>query len=285
MRTLGAGPRGKLWTAIAAIAVGLVIAANGANATPPAGKGKPPVAANLARLLEEISLAAPADRGGAADAFVTAALGAGMDAVIDAALPALDDYRDEQRYYALVGLGAAGLASMENGEELSEIAFVLVSGLADGEATVRAAAAATLAAIQPAPPEWAADPLIELLGDPNPRVASAAMRALERMPANDAGFNAAYSAFDGDNSANRSRAARLLGAYGAQGADIKPAWVLAAGLGDPDAAVRWQTATALGDMGGAAIVAVRGLRAVSRDKAEDPMVRRAAKTALNSILD
>ncbi|MCK5622346.1 MAG: hypothetical protein KAJ11_08660, partial [Alphaproteobacteria bacterium] len=76
MRTLGAGPRGKLWTAMAAAAVGLVIAANGANATPPAGKGKPAVAATLARLLEEISLAAPADRGGAADAFVTAALGA-----------------------------------------------------------------------------------------------------------------------------------------------------------------------------------------------------------------
>ncbi|MEN8197422.1 MAG: hypothetical protein ABFS30_13065, partial [Pseudomonadota bacterium] len=78
---------------------------------------------------------------------------------------------------------------------------------------------------------------------------------------------------------------RLLGAYGAQGGDIKPAWVLAAGLGDPDVTVRWQTATGLGDMGRAAIVAVRSLRAVSNDKAEDPMVRRAARTAVNSILD
>ncbi|MEN8196440.1 MAG: HEAT repeat domain-containing protein, partial [Pseudomonadota bacterium] len=200
---------------MAAAAVGLIIAAGGANAAPPSGNGKPAAppakATNLARLLEEISLAAPADRRGAADAFVSAALGAKMDAVIDAALPALDDYRDEQRYYALVGLGAAGLASMENGEKMLEIAFVLVAGLADREASVRAAAAATLALIQPAPPEWAVAALIELLGDPNPRVASAAMRALERMPANDAGFEAAYSAFDGDNSANRSRAARLLG--------------------------------------------------------------------------
>jgi HEAT repeat protein len=89
---------------------------------------------------------------------------------------------------------------------------------------VRAAAAATFAAIQPAPPEWATAPLIELLGDPNPRVASAAMRALERMPASEAGLDAAYNTFYGDNSANRYRAARLLGTYGAQAGDIKPAW-------------------------------------------------------------
>jgi hypothetical protein len=37
--------------------------------------------------------------------------------------------------------------------------------------------------------------------------------------------------------------------------------------------VRWQTATALGDIGTAAFVALRGLRAVSNDKTEDPMVR------------
>lgn len=284
MKTIGAGPKGKLWTAMAAAAVSLVFAASGANAAPPAGKGNSTEPTNLARLLEEISMAAPEDRSGAADVFVIAAMGAEMDAVIDVALPALDDYRDEQRYYALVGLGAAGMASMENSEKLSEMAFVLVDSLADGNAPVRAAAAATLAAIQPAPPEWAADPLTERLDDPNPRVASAAMHALERMPANNAGLDAAYWTFDGDNPANRSRAARLLGAYGAQSDDIMPAWVLTTGLSDPDTAVRWQTATALGNMGRAAVVAVRGLRAVSRDKTEDPEVRRAAATSLNSIL-
>lgn len=281
MRTFGTGPRAMILTAMAAAAVGLGIAAGSAGATPPPGKGKP---AELVSLLENISLAGPDGRRDAADVFVSAAMGADMDEVIAASSPALDDPRAEQRYYALVGLGAAGLASIENGERLSDAAYSLVYSLADEDPAVRAAAAASLSAVQPAPPEWAATSLIDLLDDPDPRAAAAAMRALELINANAAGLDAAYAAFDSDNSATRSRAARLVGAYGAQTGDADAVWELVVALGDPDAAVRWQVATALGEIGDKALIAVRDLWTVSRDRTEDPAVRRAAATSLNSIL-
>jgi len=281
MRTFGAGPKARFLTVAVAAAMGLGIAASSADASPPAGNGKP---TTLTALLEDVSLVAPEQRRNAADAFVVATIGANMEDVIATATPALDDLRAEQRYYALVGLGAAGLASTENGEYLMDIAYTLVYSLADEDATVRTAAAATLSAIQPAPPEWAADSLINLLDDPEPRVASAAMRALERIAANAAGLDAAYSVFASSNPGNRSRAARLVGAYGAETDDVDATWELVVALRDPDAGVRWQAASALGDMGKTALVAIRDLWAVSRDSTEQPAVRRAAATSINSIL-
>ena len=283
MTTRGAGNKAKLCCAIAAAAIGLGVAAGGAYAKPPAagGVGNPN---DLAAMLEWISTAPETGRREAADAFVTATVGADMVDVVAAVLPALGDYREEQRYYALTGLGAAGLASIENGEGLFDVAQALVDSLADDSASVRTAAAATLAAIQPNPPDWAAGPLTDLLDDPEPRVVSAAMRALERLSANYAGLDPVYEALDGDNAGNRSRAARVIGAQGASTGDPTSAWMLAGALGDPDAGVRWQTATALGGLGDAGMIGVRNLKAVSHDPAENPGVRRTAETAINTIL-
>jgi len=289
MRFFGIGDR--VPDALLVVVLGLGLATGTADAKSPHEDGGIPIettatAADLAGLLAEISLTTvPADRRSAADAFIGAAMAANMDTVIGATLPALADHRDEQRYFALVGLGAAAMASNENGEELSDLAYVLAASLADTEAQVREAAAATLAAIQPAPPIWMADALVQLLSDPDRRVASAAARVLERMPANKSGYEAAYLALDAEDPASRSRATRLLGAYGGQSGDITPAWIITPGLDDPEAAVRWQTAAALGDMGDTSVVAVRSLWAVSRDETETPAIRRAAATAINSVLD
>lgn len=287
MRTSGSVHKGTFRYAILAAAVGLGVAVGGANAMPPAAgnasanKGKP---FDLAALLEEISTAPEADRRGAADVFVTAAAGAEMADAIAAIVPALDDFRVEQRYYAFIGLGAAGSASAGNGEELSDVAPALVKGLTDRDASVREAAASALATIRPSPPDWAAGPLIELLDDPETRVTSAAMRALERLPANYVGLDAVHAVLDGDNPANRGRAVRVLGAQGARTGSMGAAWALAGALHDEDASVRWQAATALGGLGDTGAVGLRDLRAVERNKAEDPAVRRAAATAINTIV-
>ncbi len=289
MRTRSVGHKGKLRHAVIAVALGLGVAVGGAQAKPPSAgnsagnKGAP---ADLAALLEEISMTPEASRRQAADAFVTAAVGAEMADVMAAAVPALDDSRADQRYYALTGLGAAGLASTGNGEELSNAAQALVDGLSDQDASVRVAAAAALAAIQPGPPDWAAGPLTDLLDDPEPRVASAAMRALERLSASYVGLDAVYAALDSENPADRSRAVRVLGALAVDGAgETGSAWALAGALRDPDANVRWQAATALGGLGGAGVVGLRDLHAVSRNRTEDPAVRRAAAMAIDGILN
>lgn len=289
MRTRSVRHKGTIRHAVIAAAVGLGVAVGGAQAKPPSAgnpagnKGGPD---GLAAMLEEISTAPEASRRQAADAFVTAATGAEMADVMAAAVPALGDSRADQRYYALTGLGAAALASVGNGEELSNAAQALVAGLSDQDASVRVAAAAALAAIQPGPPDWAAGPLIDLLDDPEPRVASAAMRALERLSASYVGHDAVYAALDSENPADRSRAVRVLGALAVDGAgDTDSAWALAGALRDPDANVRWQAATALGGLGGAGVIGLRELHAVSRSRTEDPAVRRAAATAINTILD
>ncbi len=289
MRTRSVRHKGTIRHAVIAAAVGLVVAVGGAQAKPPSAgnpAGNKGALVDLAALLEEISMVPEASRRQAADAFITAAIGAEMGDVMAATVPALGDSRAEQRYYALTGLGAAGLASTGNGEELSNVAQAMVNGLSDQDASVRAAAAAALAAIQPGPPDWAAGPLIDLLADPEPRVASAAMRALERLSASYVGLDAVYAALDGESPADRSRAARALGALAAAGAgDTDSAWALAGALRDPDANVRWQAATALGGLGDDGIIGLRELRAVSRSRSEDPAVRRAAETAINTILD
>jgi HEAT repeat protein len=280
--------RGTMRFALLAAALSLGMAFGSANAkSSMAGgaglnKGR---AMNLAAMLEDISTVPEDERRGAADAFVGAAVGAGMRDLIVAVLPALEDDREEQRYYALVGLGAAALASRENGEELGDIAQALVNRLYDDHASVRETAAATLAAIQPATPDWAAGPLTDLLDDTEPRVVSAAMRALERLTANYLGLDAMQAMMDNGDAARRSRAIRVLGSQAADTTEVEVHWMLVWALQDPDAGVRWQAATAMGSLGNVGEFALQDLHAMSKSRAETPENRRAAATAFNTILD
>lgn len=278
--------RTKIRQALLAATVGLVVAIGGAEAKAPASPGANGQGANtdkLAALLAEISSPDQSDRAAAADAFVAAAIGADVTDVVAATSSALTDSRPEQRYYALVGLGAAGVASSENGENLADAVFQIVAMLTDEDPAVREAAAATLAAIQPGPPTWAAAPLTDLLDDPEPRVASAAMRALERVSAMHEGMDTVQAAMDEDKAPRRSRAVRVIGAQGGNGDAWLTAWLLRGALRDPDKSVRWQAATALGSLEQAGIFALRDLRRIKRNGREDPAVRRAAAIAIATI--
>ena len=274
--------------AVLTAALGLGMAFGGAEAKSPANggaggnNGRP---GHLAALLEEISVSPDSDRTSAADAFVAAAAGSNIEDVIDVALPVLEDEREEQRYYALVGLGAAALSSTENGEKLGDVALALVTRLYDDQASVREAAAATMAAVHPAPPDRTGGPLTDLLDDPEPRVVSAAMRALERLPADYAGLDAVQTMAEAENAADRSRAVRLLGVPGDGAMGMEATSMLIWALHDTDAEVRWQATTALGSFGDAGRFALRDLYAMSRDRNETPENRRAAETAFNTILD
>lgn len=48
---------------------------------------------------------------------------------------------------------------------------------------------------------------------------------------------------------------------------------------------RWQAATALGGLGDAGAIGLRDLNAVSGNRAEEPLFRRAAATASNTFLN
>ena len=209
-----------------------------------------------------------------------------MADVIAVAMPALGDSRVEQRYYALVGLGAAAMASVENGEALAAAAAALVANLSDDDAWVREAAVAALAAAQPAPPEWTVGAIGGLLDDAEPRVAVAAMLALERVAFGHTEAGAVYSMLHAEDASARSRAIKVLAMYyGAEGNYGEAEWTLIQGLHDRDRGVRWQSATALGNLHeGHWDFALWHLHSVRRNRAEDPKVRRAAATAINNIL-
>lgn len=285
MRTRPTHGRNKLVQVMIAAALGLAMA--GGDAAAQSDGGLHGTQNRLAALLENISSVPHQNWPNAAEAFIFAAADADMTDMIAVTIPALNDSRVEQRYYALVGMGAAAMASVENGEGLTEEAPALVASLSDDDAWVREAAVAALAATQPAPPDWTVGAIIGLTGDPEPRVAVAAMQALERVAVGHAEAGAIYSMFHADDAPARSRAVKVLATYyGAQGNYREAEWTLIQGLHDPGTGVRWQAATALGNLDEAQwAFAVWHLHYVSRDPAEDPMVRRAATTAINNILN
>lgn len=237
---------------------------------------------SLAGLLQALGAAGPEAQTRAAEAFVAAASAASMEDVMAAALPGLYDWDPTVRYYSLVALGASALGSTDNAALLADAVPHILGRLADNEAAVREAAAATLAAVQPAPPDWTAGPLSAALADPDPRVVAAAQAALERVGAADTYTLEAVSVgLYSDDAMLRSRAVRTLGAVaGDTEAGLS---LLIWSLGDPDAAVRWQAATSLGELGPTAIEATYDLVAMAQDPDEDAAVRDAAATALASI--
>lgn len=251
---------------------------------PLGGQGPATRPGDLAGLLDAVGTGGPDDRSRAADDFVAAAASADMNAVMAAAIPGLYAFDPEIRYYSLVGLGAAALAAPANAELLAGATPHLAARLADDDPAVREAAAATLAAVQPAPPGWTAGPLATTLSDTEPRVVAAAQAALERVGPVDARAQELVSAglFDADPDL-RSRAVRTLAAVG--GGTEAGLSLLIWSLGDADSGVRWQAATSLGALGPAAIEAAPQLVLMAENPDEDTAVREAAGNALVSIAE
>lgn len=276
--------RAMLRRAIVASVFGIALAGAAAAQS---GTGLPGGQQRLDVLLDNISTVPHRNWPKAAEAFIQAASEAEMADVVAVAIPALGDPREEQRYYALVGLGAAAMASVENGEALAAEAVALVDSLSDDDPWVREAAVAALAAIQPGPPEWTVGDIAALVDDPVRRVAVAAMRTLERVAVGDNDAAGIHAMLDAGDGAERSRAIKVLSRhYRAQGNYREAEWTMIDGLDDPDRGVRWQAATALGDLDDANwSFALWRLDAVRRNPKEDPAVRRAASTAMNNILD
>ncbi len=276
--------RGVLRQVIAVLVLGITLAGAAAAQS---GSGLQGGQQHLDVLLDNISTVPHRNWPKAAEAFVLAASDAEMTDMIAVAITALDDPRVEQRYYALVGLGAAAIASVENGEALAAEAAVLVNCLSDDDPWVREAAVAALAAIQPGPPEWTVGNIAALVDDPVRRVAVAAMRTLERVAVGHEDAAGIYAMLDAGDGSERSRAIKVLSRhYRAQENYREAERTLIDGLDDPDRGVRWQAATALGDLDDANwSFALWHLDAVRRNPKEDAAVRRAASTAMNNILD
>jgi HEAT repeat protein len=162
-------------------------------------------------LIEALSGSDPNARRAAAESYAQSKP-TDIEEVLRVAEIALSDRQADVRLYAIVALLVAAWADEENAQKLERAVPDLIELLADEDANIRQAAANTIAAIMPRPPDRAASPLISLLEDPDANVVMAAMAALHRIGPQVPGVTTAVRGLlSASNSTVRGTAIKVLG--------------------------------------------------------------------------